>query len=193
MEKELIKALLKVQQELPVISKDTKAYNYKYAPLEVIWEKVQPILSKNGFVVTHEVGIGGVKTIASHEHGEKSSFFEFSTDLKPQDQGSAITYGKRYNLVALFNIQLENEDDDGKTAQDAKKGTSKTFSPQSDTEAPLCPLCDKPMVISKAGNPYCNGKYKGTCPKGEPQELNTTDKRIMDELDSSIPVIQQED
>jgi len=116
MKKELLTALLEVQKELPMITRDTKAYNYKYAPLEVIWEKVGKILTEKGFVVVNELTPEGVKTTAYHEAGELSSFFAI-TGLKPQDRGAEATYGRRYNLVAIFNIQLENEDDDAQEAQ----------------------------------------------------------------------------
>jgi len=116
MNKELIKVLLKVQKELPVIKRDTEAFKYKYAPLEVIWEKVGEILTDNGFVVTNDLTLDGVKTTATHEHGELTSFFSI-TGAKPQDRGAEATYGRRYNLTAIFNIQLENEDDDAQQAQ----------------------------------------------------------------------------
>jgi len=40
------------------------------------------------------------------------------TTIKAQDKGSEITYFRRYNLLAL--LDLEVEDDDGKKAQDSK-------------------------------------------------------------------------
>lgn len=120
MKKEFLSALLEVQKALPTITRDTKAYNYKYAPLEVIWEKVGKIINDAGFVVTNEVTQEGVITTATHESGELKSFFPCVT-VKPQDRGAEITYGRRYNLVAIFNIQLENEDDDAVNAQNSAK------------------------------------------------------------------------
>jgi hypothetical protein len=38
---------------------------------------------------------------------------------KPQDKGSEITYYRRYNLVCLFDLEVE--DDDGKKAQESGK------------------------------------------------------------------------
>jgi hypothetical protein len=40
-----------------------------------------------------------------------------SQGIKPQDKGSEITYYRRYNLLSL--LDLEVEDDDGKKAQDS--------------------------------------------------------------------------
>lgn len=116
MKKEFIEAMLKIQSELPVIKRNTDSYNYKYAPLEVIWEKVGTIINNAGFIVTNEVTSEGVITTVSHESGELKSFFPCVT-VKPQDRGAEITYGRRYNLTAIFNIQLENEDNDAVEAQ----------------------------------------------------------------------------
>lgn len=118
MKPELITTLLKVQKELPVIGRSTKAYNYKYAPLEHIWEQVEKVISSNGFVVINELTPEGIITKAIHASGELTSFISYSHhDLKPQDRGSEITYGRRYNLTAIFNIIIVDEDDDGAKAQ----------------------------------------------------------------------------
>jgi hypothetical protein len=176
MKKELLAALLKVQKEIPVIKRDTQAYNYKYAPLEVIWEKVGKIINDNGFVVVNTIEETGVRTTAFHEHGEIPSFFLFSGLLKPQDRGSEITYGRRYNVTAIFNIQLEDEDDDAQSAmQTAKKKTISDVGKVGGS----CPLCNKPMTVSKNGKLYCKGKYDGTCP---PPTRTPEQEKFIEEL-----------
>lgn len=127
---ELQKILLKVQAELPVIKKQSEAKKsgnfggYKYADLPTIWEKIQPVLQANGFVITHTISSNGVATIASHEKGEMWSFIEFSSEnLTPQQLGSQITYFKRYNICAIFNLIIEGEDDDGMAAEKVLRRT----------------------------------------------------------------------
>jgi hypothetical protein len=128
--KELLKSLLELQKKLPVIKKKTQAFNYKYAPLEVIWAEVKKPITEAGFAIIHKILMDGVETRVYHEHGQLFSFFKFSGEYpnyikvfsggreydkqvnKVQELGKEITYGKRYNLVAIFNIQLEGEDDD---------------------------------------------------------------------------------
>lgn len=116
MKKEFLSALLEVQKSLPVIKKEKEGQvghrKFMYSPLETIWEKVGKILNDNGFVIAHEIKSGEVITSAYHEHGELHSSFSYGALVDPKDIGIATTYGKRYNLVAIFNIQLENEDTD---------------------------------------------------------------------------------
>jgi hypothetical protein len=116
MKKELLTALLEVQKELEIIKKGKEGQvghrKFMYAPLEVVWENIKDILQKNGFFVGHEITKEGVITTVYHEHGELKSFFGFGHLSDPKDIGIGATYGKRYNIVAIFNIQLENEDSD---------------------------------------------------------------------------------
>jgi len=108
----------KVQAQMPIIGQNKTvkgAFTYKYADLEKIWEKVNPIISANHFIVTHEVTTEGVKTTAIHSSGEKLESLIPSTKTdKPQDMGKIITYYKRYNICAIFNIIIADEDNDAK-------------------------------------------------------------------------------
>lgn len=182
MKKELLAVLLKVQKELPIVGKDSAGYNYKYASLPQVWDKVKDVLQDNGFFVTHEITLEGVLTTAYHELGELHSFIPFvSQSSKPQEIGSEVTYWKRYNLTAIFNIIVDGEDDDAQTAQDAKKGTSNKITPQSDTNT--CKDCGKPLTMRKNGNGgYCSGVYNKSCP---PKPLSDVDQKISDELDNT--------
>lgn len=123
--KTFLQVLLKVQKEMPVVVRNTEAFKYKYAPLEEVWDKVSLVLQDNGFVITNEVSSGGVHTAAQHELGELHSFIPFSNlDLKPQERGSEITYFRRYNLTAMFNIIIAGEDDDATVTTTAKPTTA---------------------------------------------------------------------
>ena len=183
MKNELIKVMQQVQAEIPVIKKNTKAYNYKYADLPKVWESIKEVIVKNGFVVTHEITTEGVKTTASHEHGELASFIPFATEgAKPQEIGSEITYYKRYNLGAIFNLIIEGEDDDAATAQ------STQAVPRAKTAAPLCPDCKAPQTMRKNGSGYyCAFKYKDACP---PKPRDAAEEAFAQSLDK-IPVINQ--
>ena len=46
--KNLYKALADFQQEVPIIHKDTKGFNYTYADLPKIFEVINPLLKKHG-------------------------------------------------------------------------------------------------------------------------------------------------
>lgn len=185
MNKELLTAFKAVQKEMPVIKKNAKGFNYTYADLPQVWESIKEVLEKNGFIVTHKVEFGFLKTSAFHEHGELQSLIPFNPELmKPQEIGSEITYYKRYNICAIFNIIIEGEDDDAKTAQ----GKKQVKVPVTE-KAPNCPDCNLPMKISGNTNrPYCPDSFKGKCPPAPKQPLDEVSQRISDELDD-IPVI----
>lgn len=109
----------KIQKSMPVIGRnktgDTGGRKYKYADIDKIWEIANPIIAANNFIVTHEVTAEGVKTIAIHSSGEKlESLISYTKTDKPQDMGKIITYYRRYNICAIFNIIVADEDDDGK-------------------------------------------------------------------------------
>lgn len=118
--KELIKKLYEVKKEGIILLRNTKAYNYKYATLDQIQDKLNPVLEKQWLIVIHIVKDNKVitKVIDTETEQEVSSEIDINT-TKPQDKGSEITYYRRYNLVCLFDLPVE--DDDWKKAQDSKK------------------------------------------------------------------------
>ena len=125
---ELYKALIAFNGETNKIDRATKAYNYKYAPLETVKDSVDKNLRKHGLGVvqtpTGSDGHIGVKTILFHESGQQIET-EFGAQLvknDPQTIGSYITYFRRYAYLSVLNLQPENEDDD---AQGVKKNYDK--------------------------------------------------------------------
>jgi len=119
-----------VQKGMGALKKDTEAYNYKYVTLDQIQEKMNPLLEKNGLLLTQPMSVSEgrtvlftrLQTIDDDELIEACMLLPDS--IKPQDLGSAISYFRRYSLLSLFN--LVTEDDDGAKAQGAKakKATS---------------------------------------------------------------------
>lgn len=127
------KALMKVQQELPIIEK-TQEITYKdgrvgsYAPNDIIQEIVQPILRKHGFVLTFKTtypqpGTVNVRGELAHKDGyEQYSSYEAKVDFTggktdAQGRGSVIAYGHRYTTKDLLNLIERGVDNDGRTAQ----------------------------------------------------------------------------
>ena len=118
--KEIYKKIQAFAKEKPSLLRDTKADNYKYATLDQIQGKINPILEKLWLIVIHKIIDNKVVSqLIDVESGELiQSEIEINT-TKPQDKGSEITYYRRYNLVSL--LDLEVEDDDGKKAQDSRR------------------------------------------------------------------------
>lgn len=120
----LLVALNKVQSELKPIEK-SKANPYfksKYADLSSVLEEVLPLLSKHGLVLIQSLAgtetSPTLETIIAHVSGEniKSTAPLFAKELTPQGLGSAITYMRRYSLMAILGISTTDEDDDGQRA-----------------------------------------------------------------------------
>ncbi len=93
-------------------------------------EAVEPVLLENGLLLLQPVINGKVITqIIDVETGEKiESILTLDTNLNSQQQGSQITYFRRYTLQSLMSLQAE--DDDANTASKVKKPTlsDKAFS-----------------------------------------------------------------
>jgi hypothetical protein len=96
-------------------------FRSRYADLSACVEAVIDSLHKNGFALmqkTHECESGvAVETILMHESGEQISggILRVPTSKQdPQGYGSALTYARRYSLMAVCGIAPE--DDDGNAA-----------------------------------------------------------------------------
>lgn len=132
----LAKAMSGLQSEIRDAEKDTQGYGYKYADLYQVLSLIRPLLAKHGLAFTQHVSNADdkvlIETMVMHESGEWMAS-EISMPPTPntkmsaaQSVGSAITYGRRYSLVAIFGITQCTEDDDGanykhrKTAEEPK-------------------------------------------------------------------------
>lgn len=122
--KTLLEAFLAVQAEAPAIqkSKINPAFKSKYVSLDTLMETVMPILNAHGLIWV---------TLPCRDEGEPALNYRLvhvttgeavqgtmplmlaKTD--PQGQGSAITYSRRYSLMAVLGL-VADEDDDGNSA-----------------------------------------------------------------------------
>lgn len=112
--KNLYVKLLEIQNRGVQVSKDwvNPHFKSKYMTLDNIIETLAPLLKGWKLVVTHFIQNQELVTrVVDVESGEllDSSFGLLATD--PQKKGSEITYAKRYNLSALFNICADEDDD----------------------------------------------------------------------------------
>jgi len=119
--KNIYQKLFEIRKADIKLQRDTKAFNYKYATLSQIQEKLSDIIEKQWLLITHRIENNKVITdIINIDNPEEkiTSEIEMNIETKAQDKGSEITYYRRYNLLAL--LDLEVEDDDWKKAQDSK-------------------------------------------------------------------------
>jgi hypothetical protein len=113
----LYQSLIAAQAEFPPIPKTKQAYNYKYAPLSEIHEKIRPILIRHGLAVFHPLirkdGKPAVGTTIIHKSGGRISCdgLPVPETLKIQEQGGHVTYGSRYGYSAMLGLTTEDEDE----------------------------------------------------------------------------------
>lgn len=121
----IFKALAAAQQQMgPALKESTNpAFRSKYADLANVMAACLPALNANGIAVFQPpVEIDGaryVKTILAHESGE---MIECAVPLivgknDMQGYGSAVTYARRYGLMAMAGIAPD--DDDGNAVAQA--------------------------------------------------------------------------
>ncbi len=160
------------KQEVKLV-RDTKGFNYKYATLSQIQEKISPIVEKLGLLITHRIENNQVITsiidleddtkIESSIHiwevnSKRIEKFQdknwkdveviTENTLDPQWVWSIITYYRRYNLLAL--LDLETEDDDWSSG--SNNAQAKNY--QSDNK----PWFNKPQLdkLSKVKDQFDN-------------------------------------
>jgi hypothetical protein len=121
-----------------ITSRTGASYSYNYAPLDEIIAKVDPLLSELGFSKSwkqrpEKDGVSA-NCVLSHEmgHEEESGFITMpygAADgrMNPaQLVGSALTYARRYSLLAILGLAPEDDDDaqgsgNHKPTRDAQK------------------------------------------------------------------------
>ena len=92
---------------------------YKYATLESVLDMVNPLLAENEVSLTQYVDGDILRAKFIGASGEIDfGGYNLGTLGKHQERGSAITYGRRYQLCSIFGIT--QEDDDGAGADTVK-------------------------------------------------------------------------
>ena len=121
--KQIAAALVKSQKQFGPALKSSSNPHFKsrYADLAACVEAVVDALNANGIALiqqTHECADGViVETVFVHESGETFSGGRLHVPASkhdPQGYGSALTYARRYSLMAATGIAPE--DDDGNAA-----------------------------------------------------------------------------
>lgn len=136
----LASALVKAQRGFaPALKSSTNPhFKSKYADLSACVEAVIDSLNANGIALiqqTHECESGvTVETVFLHESGESMSCGRLHVPASkndPQGYGSALTYARRYSLMASCGIAPE--DDDGNAATKSAPKATAPITPNSGT------------------------------------------------------------
>ena len=124
---ELMTAKSKADATLNNIKKDGKVEypktKYSYAVLEDVCNEVRKKYSKFELSFTqiplYEEGINVLVTTLGHSSGQwiRCKMKIQTQNAGPQAYGSALTYARRYSLVAMSCLAATDEDDDAQAAQ----------------------------------------------------------------------------
>lgn len=128
-------ALLAVQAEAPTLQKSAinPHFHSSYVPLDKLHETVIPLLNKHGLVWvtypvwgTREAVPCLVYRLRHVDSGEElgATMLLMIDKANPQGQGSAITYARRYALMAVLGL-VADEDDDGNKASKPSRAKAK--------------------------------------------------------------------
>lgn len=125
-EKTFYDKFLAAQKAMPKLTKDGENPHYKssFITLDNLLAHVLPVLNEHGLMmsqgVTTRSGVPALKTmITDGADTLETTMLLMTKTSDPQGQGSAITYARRYSLMAMLGLSA-GEDDDGEKAQSAE-------------------------------------------------------------------------
>jgi hypothetical protein len=179
--------------EMPNIQKTGTANYGRYVPLAEVVEVVRPILFKHDLAYVQGLSDGDkVVTITTRLVHTSGQWIEDSLSLPTgqntaQAAGSAITYARRYSLMAVLG--LAPDDDDGAEASKAPKPTAKPArpTPGKATEAQIAKLA---VTFSEWGVKARDERLKHLSKICKRDITSSTDLTV-DECSTAIDVIQR--
>jgi hypothetical protein len=126
-EQMLAASLAEFQRSCPSIKKERKSNNGNYASLDDIMFAIREALAANGLSVSFDTGVPGEGILSVKCHVLHAGGATFSREVTvpvdkqmrvndTQKMGSAISYAKRYALIAALNLIVSDHDDDGNAA-----------------------------------------------------------------------------
>lgn len=156
-------ALLASQKKIGVAKKgaENPFFHSKYADLGSVMQACKESLNDNGITVlqpidSDEHGVY-VETTLLHESGEwisASMRISPKTDTNPQDQGSAISYARRYSLQSMVFIPAEDDD-----AEKASQGYRKPIGQSAMENRAITQVIGKCTICGATGQ-----YHKPACP-----------------------------
>lgn len=137
---ELAAALAVAQSEIEgaVKGATNPHFRTKYADLGAVWDAIRDPFTRNGLSITQLPSSGppnalALETVLMHKSGQWVSelFVMPVSKADPQGFGSAMTYARRYSLMAVAGISPVDDDAEGATdrKQPTKAGTFGTVAP----------------------------------------------------------------
>ena len=139
--KNIDEVILLIQRNPPVLVKDQDGQvgnqKTKYVNLIQVNEKVLPLLNVNGVIYTClpnllDDGRFALEYELLHVPSGTAKRGKYALKLseQPMQMGSAITYARRYALLAVLGLVAENEDDDGGAGRSSAQRQAKRATPE---------------------------------------------------------------
>lgn len=117
--KSISQALFDAQGELEPIQRDAinPHFHNRYISLDSLLPQILPVLRKNGILVSQSPSnVDGMPALTTRFTGPAGDYIESTMLLvldkdTPQAQGSALTYARRYALLATLGLTADQDDD----------------------------------------------------------------------------------
>lgn len=127
--KNISAALALFHEEVKSIDRDRQGYGYKYAALPNVLETIKEPLKKAGLIIS-QFPVGEYELTTILVHIKSGEFFQTTSKIDPlkrdpQGLGSGLTYLRRYHIIAILSLNVE-DDDDGAYASGKPNGSEKT-------------------------------------------------------------------
>ena len=142
---EIGKALISVQSQVGKIRKDGRGHNYVYATLDHTIDIIRPILVDAGIAISQCMGATDGDTLTTTLiHAESGQWIRSEYSLTAagmkgvndaQQMGAAITYARRYCLLAILNI-APGDDDDAACLTPPPKAQQRSMAPPAPRATP---------------------------------------------------------
>lgn len=143
----LMAALAEAQAEMrnPGLDSANPHYNSRFASLKAVLDSVRGPLNSRGLFLNQTFEDGCIKTAVWDASGDSATVCSMPVTLPadPQKAGSAVTYARRYSLLAAFGLVGE-PDDDGEAA-------SAGGPPQGGPFTARCRSCGRAYAFEGAG------------------------------------------
>lgn len=206
-------ALVAACAELGDVPKKHKAnvgtYSYDYADLADTLSVVRPVLAKHGLAVLQPVTTEAtddlvvVSTVILHKSGERLELGRLGLPLGQgaQATGSAITYARRYALLAALGLAAEDDDGAAANAAPRRRETPRAASkpverpsPRSGQEIEILDMLgllsseDKRRVVADFKTQF--GCGLSALPVGSHQEALEWVMNMIDEINNSTETVE---
>lgn len=155
-------ALRAFQSELPEVKKSATGQYGKYADLAPVTREIIPRLAKHGLAWLCKPMLVDGQFVLRYKlthvpSGEAEEGDYPLRTVNAQQQGSEITYARRYCLLAMTGVAPEGDDDDGKAAT----------KPRAQRTAAKKPGPDHDQLREGAAQGRVNGVQRGPVPPEE--------------------------